>query len=851
MKFKRLYLKGFKYLMFVGNVKELDVTDMTQIVMLSGDNGKGKSSVMRELSPYPATRTDYEKNGMKIIEIQHGKDYFVLTSDFSKTGAHSFLINGEEMNISGTTDVQIDLVQQYFDGFTPLIEKLCAGQCNMSQLSRPERNKVFMATYPSSMLFILEKYKALMTKIRACGNQIKLMNERKLKLKESFMDDSTLQHHNEVRKLMNEAINAIDQDVLILRQQIKPIEEMELFSKEFDFTIEDVINKSRNICKEMYKLLNENVEFVKPNQLNATLAVLKVRHEALQQQIEQLDTRGIDLVETIDKYHQYLKTDKEQAIKDCELMIETQKSIIEVYKKDDNVPLVDKEESEQMREFSSKIQEQLDYLRTMSIEHWSEDKFIESERQLHVLEADERSLLKQIQVLDMDINKLSARLGKYTEHPYAEGCVTPCKLRESISKIVESIEIELNGLNKSKEELLVQLKQVKTKINTLKTQLEVRSPARPIIQRFERLIASKSWGYFVCSDKTFVEAVNSGVSEIWNRYVRIIKQSEEHQKAKEASELLVSLTAKLTALKTDNQPAKQIISESLIKFEKELEKVQNKKADAMIALGNIKAEGLVHSWHKKLVDDFTALEQNWDALKTSMELKFVYKFVSKMIEDLLATKNDINVRLRDLDSIVHEQENLRTRLHDEIEPVLNDLYEQKRKWEYVEKQLSPKYGLPQKNIVAYINSVFVYANRFIKQIWNYNMELEYLDPEEECDCTFSVIINGDGIVKDISNCSKGQREILDLAINLAICSYRKYTQLYPLKLDEICSGLTPAHSSKLFEQFGEMFHQSNILQAFIVSHDPIVSSSYADASYITLSEDTPLPESCRVVSKIN
>ena len=103
MKFKRLYLKGFKYLMFVGNVKELDVTDMTQIVMLSGDNGKGKSSVMRELSPYPATRTDYEKNGMKIIEIQHGKDYFVLTSDFSKTGAHSFIRNNEELNISGTS----------------------------------------------------------------------------------------------------------------------------------------------------------------------------------------------------------------------------------------------------------------------------------------------------------------------------------------------------------------------------------------------------------------------------------------------------------------------------------------------------------------------------------------------------------------------------------------------------------------------------------------------------------------------------------------------------------------------------------------------------------------------------
>ena len=836
--------------MFVGNVKELDVTDMTQIVMLSGDNGKGKSSVMRELSPYPATRTDYEKNGMKIIEIEHGRDYFILTSDFSKTGAHSFLINGEELNISGTTEVQTDLVNQYFDGFTPLIEKLCAGQCNMSQLSRPERNKVFMATYPSSMLFILEKYKNLMTKLRACGNQIKLMNERKLKLKESFIDDDTLNHHNNVRKMMNDAINTIDQDILILKQQCKPIEEHELFRKSFDYTYKDVINKGRDIIKDMYKNVCSQEQVVHPNQLDAAIAVLQVRHEALTQKIDQLTSRGTDLVETINKYQQYLKTDKDQAIKDCENMIETQKSIINEYVQDSNIPIVDKEEAEQMRQVAPKIEENLNFLRSMSIDHWSEDKFVESERKLHVLESDERTLIKQIQVLDSDIQKLSYRLNKYTEHPYAEGCISPCKLRESISKIIESIEIEINGLMDSKNKQTTTLVTVQNQINDLKSQLEVRSPARPIIQRFERLTSNKSWGNFICSDKTFTEAVNSGVAEIWNRYTKVIKQSEAHQRAKEAKELLVTLSAKLTALKTDNQPAKQIISESLIKFEKELEQLTNKKTDAIIELGMVKAEGLTHSIHKKLVDEFNVLEQNWKSLKLSMELKMIHKFISDIINEMLQTKNEINVKLRDLDSIVHEQENLRTRLHEEIEPVLNDLYEQKRKWEYIEKQLSPKYGLPQRNIVAYINSVFVCANRFIKQIWNYNMELEYLDPEKECDCSFSVIINGDGIVKDISNCSKGQREILDLAINLAICSYRKYTRVFPLKLDEICSGLTPSHSSKLFEQFGEMFHQSNILQAFIVSHDPIVSGSYADASYITLSEDTPLPDSCRVVSKI-
>ena len=58
MKYIRLFLKGFKPLLY-GGTHQLELTDMSQIVILSGENGKGKSSVLRELSPYPATRTDY------------------------------------------------------------------------------------------------------------------------------------------------------------------------------------------------------------------------------------------------------------------------------------------------------------------------------------------------------------------------------------------------------------------------------------------------------------------------------------------------------------------------------------------------------------------------------------------------------------------------------------------------------------------------------------------------------------------------------------------------------------------------------------------------------------------------
>ena len=114
--------------------------------------------------------------------------------------------------------------------------------------------------------------------------------------------------------------------------------------------------------------------------------------------------------------------------------------------------------------------------------------------------------------------------------------------------------------------------------------------------------------------------------------------------------------------------------------------------------------------------------------------------------------------------------------------------------------------------------------------------------------SFPVLINNDGTVKDISICSKGQKEIIDLAIILAICTYRGYSIKFPLKLDEMSSGLSPDHNSKLFGFLGELFSRDEILQAFIVSHDPIVNNGFDQAGYIALSENNT--ELCRVISKI-
>ena len=96
-----------------GGVSSFKADWPTTVNVLLGLNGCGKSSLLRELSPYPAKRPDYETNGKKILCLSHEGSQYKLTSDFTnRQKPHSFIRDDTELNLSGTTEVQQDLVEQ-------------------------------------------------------------------------------------------------------------------------------------------------------------------------------------------------------------------------------------------------------------------------------------------------------------------------------------------------------------------------------------------------------------------------------------------------------------------------------------------------------------------------------------------------------------------------------------------------------------------------------------------------------------------------------------------------------------------------------------------------------------------
>lgn len=129
------------------HISSITLTPTEAIQIIIGTNGSGKTSLMGELSPLPASASDFEIGGSKKIVYLHEGLRYELTSTFnegSKPGKvdarHSFLKENEvdDLNASGNVGLQLDLVKKHF-GITPNIQKILTYETVFTAMSPTER----------------------------------------------------------------------------------------------------------------------------------------------------------------------------------------------------------------------------------------------------------------------------------------------------------------------------------------------------------------------------------------------------------------------------------------------------------------------------------------------------------------------------------------------------------------------------------------------------------------------------------------------------------------------------------------------------------------------------------------
>jgi dTDP-4-dehydrorhamnose 3,5-epimerase-like enzyme len=135
-------------------------------------------------------------------------------------------------------------------------------------------------------------------------------------------------------------------------------------------------------------------------------------------------------------------------------------------------------------------------------------------------------------------------------------------------------------------------------------------------------------------------------------------------------------------------------------------------------------------------------------------------------------------------------------------------------------ELSPNKGLIAKGLKGFLDHFLPQVNSFIEQVWLYPMKVCVKESNEkgiELDYKFQVQVNDSKPADDISNVSKGMKEMINLAFRLASMPYLGLENSC-VYLDEYGANLDSKHKLAAYKVIKNLMESKNYSQVYVVSH---------------------------------
>ena len=829
MLFQKIIIDGFIPFTHCGN-KHVEVNFDEPCTTIIGANGSGKSSMLRELSVFPSTRTDYQKNGYTEITLEHDGHIYELASHFENaTSPNSFKKDDVELNVGGTGDTQRDLIIEHF-GYTPSIHELMSGNIHICSMTRAARKQLFSTSYPSDLSFVLDYHKKVCSNIRAFANQIKLLQSREGSLVAALIDPSEKKRLEDYRTSCLEITDRIDKVNLLLDNEIdrlrndpvmhKPYhpEELDGLAYRFDQLRKEYIYEL--IDPNRSKLLGEKVDAINLNllytQLNSELGHLEKNKEYIQNNLQEIR-------DELDKFTnlKYASNDDKKSSITAELKVVDQEiSLLDQDKSWQEIPLVAMDKLLDVVELEPEISNLIGQIHPYSGRILDQEQINKLNSEIYVAQNTLSSLKNEVTELDVQLQKANERLALLTKNSFPSDCTRGCNLRMTVESSIRDVRNRIKDIDLRKSEIESHKKNAEEIIATNQKRLTEFNPVRPMLKSLWDIITDNYLSEIAFGEDSFVECLNTNSYEIVNRINKSVEASKKYYRHKNLTDRkneLIRTLGMMESVESTQMSAEmieKIIDDRERKINAGIQQIDDIERNCEQITRNVDLITDVASVIKKI-------EKLVEIAETNLNIKLIktrIEFDQQMIREHTAIKNELNTRLREIERTLDDQKRVNDVLATEIRPVMEDLKNKKLKWEFVESGLDPAKGLPCVYLVRFINRLMSTANNLIKEVWCHDMELVYLNEEDDLDFTIQVMQNKSTIVKDISLCSKGEQAMIDLAMVLAIAIERGYLQKYPISLDEIDAGLTDSHRAKLTGLIDRLLSDGTVKQMFLVNH---------------------------------
>lgn len=796
MKILYIELFGYKRLKLT-NIQHLKIDFTEKIQLILGSNGSGKSSLMRELTPLPASPADYSKDGYKIIEIQKGKDHYLLKSEFGGKAKHSFVVNGENLNIGdGTAQIQKDLVKLHF-GITAEIHSLMLGDTKFHSMSVADRRYWFTQLSDTSYSFALSAYQKLKEAYRDTTGAIKMAQTRLAQETQKLLSkDEEAKYKGEVKDLTEFLHYLLSQtspkvyNVDQLKQTAKnDLRQMDLLAKQIKtarslilsgtVSEEELQNKVNKLSGNVYALEHQ------VHQLSELLAHEQDLARQIQatgvQDINELNNRLLELsrLEIKTKENIRLPVDWEpQSAQECKrVLVSIVPSLTELL-----VSLPEDPDKTITRERQSYLSE---YCKTTNGSLRSLDK-----QQLATLaRKSELERLKSVHKTECP-NCNHSWIQGFNETEYLQLCSAAVRQGEMLDKLQKELTEKQQALDH------------------LSACLDTRAQLLGMLRHYTTL--NPLWSKIMESDliktnpRSIVSMLNTAMMDL-NEFIKL------DSIAKESAELL--------------ELRKKIAGNS----EQDFDKLKNKTAKLETMLFSAQTD---LSARKYLLKEQTKTLEQLRSLKEKTEvLEGLLTKTTSVGKDLIEVQRSQTLKqvIQVVQSELTRKEQALSQMHIQ-RAVVSDLEKQVKTYEeqasvlkVMVREMSPTEGLIAKSILGFINNFVNQVNSFIRKIWLYPLELVPILPTEDnqvdLDYKFALKAgdNDSDPVPDVRMGSTAMREVIDLAFRVVAMQYLGLKEC-PLLLDEFAASFDAAHRQAAYYTIGNVIAQSDFSQLFIVSH---------------------------------
>jgi len=796
MQYISIKLRKYKRLA-LSHIEEIEITPFNKIQLLLGTNGSGKSSLLSQITPLPASHQDYHKGGYKIIEILHNNSRYELKSLFSLEGnRYHFIKDDIELNDGLTATTFRELVRQHFN-ITQDIQEVLTGSTTFSGMSVADRRSWFTRISDCDYTYAIQYFSRLKERHRDMAGAIKLQQARLVQEKSKLL---TAEEEDKVRyemTILNEYF-----DTLLSRKN--PIKTSVADIRTSIANLETDIGGLVKDYRSFHRMFGNLEGYTDKEGMESDLIESRAHERNLELQIQKL----CETIESQDTILESLKNVNVADIGDIDARIDRDLSEVSNLKKQNRLGLYFSDPQTALNSLNS-VSENLSYISIELVENadkrFSRDNYIQALELAKSLEVRQNSLLQKQAVTEAKIKELE----HFRDHNQLE-----CPNCSHIwSKGFDSIQykIALDNLDVIRSEIAqcnLELEGANRNTEAIRAYLEVYRSYSNTSKAFGDL--NPLWSYLTDNSIIFNEP---------RKIIQIVETLKGDLAVAVKLEVADKKLSESLGIKKALQNSQESNVASFIAHSESLHE-QLYQLNSQLQIAKLKCARLIS--YREAVKQMENISLKLQSHTTVVEGKVQELLEAHRMQALNDAIQLVQIELSNREQLIAKAD-VQHGIINSIQEQILDLTENAKLLKIALDELSPSQGLIAKGLTGFINHFVAQMNLFIKNVWLYPMEIMPILPDEddgvELDYKFQISVNGDSEdpVPDVNKGSAGMREIIDLAFKVVSMMYLGLEKA-PLILDEFGSKLDAAHRQSVQVGIANMINTCDFSQIFIVSH---------------------------------